>query len=97
MDGKACRVSFTDVEGIRHSVEVMADSLYEAVVLGLKALKKSAWIESVGPGTRLEIQVIEPATVHVLAVAQLTRWLGGGATNPVELVKKKKLRELLAS
>ncbi len=85
------------MEGIRNSVELTADSLYEAAVLGLKALKKSAWIESVGPGTRLEIQVMEPATVHVLAVAQLTRWLDGGATSPAELVKKKKLRELLAS
>ena len=97
MTGKACRVSFTDLDGVRHSVEVTADSLYEAAVLGLKALKKSAWVEAVGPGTRLEIQAMEPAAVHILLVAQLTRWLDGGATNPADLVKKKRLKELLAS
>jgi hypothetical protein len=94
---KLCRVSFTDLEGIRHSVEVTAESLYEAAVLGLKALKTSPWVEAVGPGTRLEIQVTEPAAVHFLLVAQLTRWLNGGATNPSEVLRKKKLRELLAS
>jgi hypothetical protein len=91
------RISYTDLDGVRHSVEVTADSLYEAAVLGLRALKRSAWIESVGPSTRLEIQVIEPAAVHVLLVSQLTRWLDGGAPNPADLVKKKKLKELLAS
>ena len=97
MTAKACRVSFTDLDGVRHSVEVTADSLYEAAVLGLRALKKSAWVEAVGPGTRLEIQVMEPAAVHVLLVAQLTRWLDGGATNPADFMKKKRLKELLAS
>jgi hypothetical protein len=29
--------------------------------------------------------------------AQLQRWLDGGGTNPAEIVKKKKLKELLAS
>lgn len=97
MIAKACRVSFTDLDGVRHGVEVTADSLYEAAVLGLKALKKSAWVEAVGPGTRLEIQVMEPAAVHVLLVGQLTRWLDGGAANPADLVKKKRLKALLAS
>jgi hypothetical protein len=32
-----------------------------------------------------------PAAIHVLLVAQLTRWLDGGATNPADLVKKKRL------
>jgi hypothetical protein len=76
---------------------VTADTLYEAAVLGLKALKKSPWIEAVAPAARLEIQVMEPAAVHVLLVAQLMRWLEGGATNPADLVKKKRPKGLLAS
>jgi hypothetical protein len=31
-----CIVSYLDISGIRHTVEVEADSLYEAVVLGSK-------------------------------------------------------------
>lgn len=97
MTGKTCRVSFTDLSGIRHSVEIQADSLYEAAVVGLKALKKAEWIDAVGPATRLEIEVLEPAAVHILLVAQLMRWLDGGAKNPAEAVTKKRLKELLAS
>jgi hypothetical protein len=33
----ACTVSFVDLDGIRHSVEVEAEGLYEASVLGLCA------------------------------------------------------------
>ena len=97
MAAQHCRVSFKDLDGIHHTVEVTAESLYEAAVLGLRALKKSAWVDAVGPGTRLEIQVMEPAAVHLLLVAHLQRWLEGGATNPAELVKKKRLKALLAS
>jgi hypothetical protein len=36
----ACIVSFVDLDGIRHSVEVEAEGLYEASVLGLCAFRK---------------------------------------------------------
>src|ERR1022692_2381983 len=55
MATKTCRVSFKDLDGIRHSAEVQAETLYEAAVLGLKALKNSEWIETVGAGTRIDI------------------------------------------
>ncbi len=74
-------------------MEVTVDSLYEAAVLGLKALKNSAWVDAVGPATRLNIQIIEPAAEHMLLVAQLTRWLDGGATSPADVMKKKRLKE----
>ena len=97
MGAKACRVSFKDLDGVVHAVEVQADSMYEAAVLGLKALKRSDWIEVIGPATRIVVQVQEPPVEHFMMYAQLTRWLEGGATNPADVVKKKRLKELLAS
>ena len=35
-----CIVSFLDWDGVRHAVEVQADGLYEAAVLGLAAFKR---------------------------------------------------------
>lgn len=35
-----CIVSYVDLDGVRHSVEVNAEGLYEAAVLGLAAFKK---------------------------------------------------------
>jgi hypothetical protein len=97
MAAKACRVSFRDVDGIRHQAEVQADTLYEAAALGLKALKKSDWIDVIGPGTRIDIQVLQPPVEHFMMYAQLLRWLDGGATNPADAIRKKRLKELLAS
>src|SRR6478735_7382601 len=51
----ACIVSFVDLDGIRHSVEVEAEGLYEASVLGLCAFRK----HELEPGglTPLEVEV----------------------------------------
>jgi hypothetical protein len=95
MSLKQCAVSFTDVRGIRHSAEVEAESLYEAAVQGIRRLNQDPWIERIGPGTKLEIDVREPSTKHVLSVDQVERWLAGATANPTEATKKKKLKLLL--
>ena len=92
---KRCAVSFTDVRGIRHSADVEAESLYEAAVQGIRRLNQDPWIERIGPGTKLEIEVHEPSTKHVLSVDQVERWLAGATANPTEATKKKKLKLLL--
>jgi hypothetical protein len=92
---KQCAVSFTDVRGIRHSADVEAESLFEAAVQGIRRLNQDPWIERIGPGTKLEIDVREPAARHVLTVEQVERWLAGSTTNPTEATKKKKLKLLL--
>jgi hypothetical protein len=38
---KNCTVSFQDSDGVRHSVEVGAATLYEAAVLALKAFREA--------------------------------------------------------
>jgi len=97
MPGKNCRVSFKNVDGVTHAVEVQAETMYEAACLGLKALKRSEWIDVIGPGTRITVQVHEPLVEHFLMYAQLTRWLDGGARSPADLMMKKTLKEMLAS
>jgi hypothetical protein len=96
MAGKKCQVRYKDLDGVFHSVEVEATSVYEASVLALSALSKHEWVEAVGPGTRLEIQVMEPSATHMLLVAQLRQWLDAPATNPADVIKKQKLKALLA-
>jgi hypothetical protein len=78
-------VTIIDSRGIKHSVEVTAESLFEAGVLALSTLKKVGWIEdSPGPGTRLEIEVREPSITHHVTVGQLHRWVSGAARSPEE-------------
>ena len=93
---RTCTVSFTGPSGIRHSVEVTAESIYEAAALGVSALRKSGWTDAIAPGTELEIQVREPATSHRLTVGQIRRWCDGVAVSPDETLKKRRLKQLLA-
>ena len=70
MSLRVCTVGFKSPTGISHSVEVEAETLYEAAGLGLARLKKDGWIEGLGPATRLEIVVRAPAARHTLTVTQ---------------------------
>ena len=94
---KVCRVSFKDLTGVVHAAAVHAETPYEAAALGLAALKRSDWVEVIGPSTRIVIQVLEPPAEHFMMFAQLTRWLDGTPASTAELVRKKRLKTLLAS
>ena len=96
MATKTCNVSFTGPSGVCHSVEVSADSLYEAAIVGFSLLKQDGWVDPVARGTRFEIQVRHPATTHSISLAQLRRWVEGIAVSPDETLKKRKLKALLA-
>src|SRR5688572_11896827 len=98
MPPRNCRISVTDARGIRHSVDVQAESLFEAAVLGIRALREAEWFNGmIGGSTRLEIEVHSPITRHTLTLLQLERWLDGATPSPNERVKKDRLKRLLAT
>ena len=45
MSVRSCRVTINDLEGVAHTVHVTAETLYEAVALGLAAIRKDSWTE----------------------------------------------------
>jgi hypothetical protein len=92
---RICQVGFTAATGITHSVDVEAESLYEAAGLGLARLKSDGWIEGLGPATRLEIHVRHPGTQHTLSVKQLETWIKSVNESPAETLKKARIRHLL--
>ena len=61
----ACIVSFVDLDGVRHSVEVQADGLYEAAVLGLCGFRK----HDLEPGGLTQVEVeVRSSVKHTLTV-----------------------------
>jgi hypothetical protein len=95
MAAKICSVSFVDVRGVRHGVEVEAESLYEAAVIAVRRFRKDPWVEQVGSAVVLDVEVREPSTKHAISLQQVERWLVGATTNPNEASKKAKLKMLL--
>jgi hypothetical protein len=87
-----CVVSYLDTSGIRHTVEVDAQSLYEAAVLAIRIFRQHDC--EPGEANRLEIEV-RSSVVHTLAIRKIHDWLNGGAKTPKEAVTKERLRSLL--
>jgi hypothetical protein len=89
---RSCIVSYLDSSGIRHTVEVQADSLYEAAVLAVRILKE----HDCAPGeiSKLEVEIRSSVT-HEITLKRVRQWLDGGAKNPKEAVMKERLREML--
>lgn len=88
----ACIVSFVDLDGVRHSVDVQADGLYEAAILGLAVFKK----HNCQPGalTQLEVEV-RSSIMHTVTVSKVQQWLQRGVRTPKEAILKERLRAML--
>jgi len=92
---RICIVSFTDSEGIRHSVEITATTLYEAAALAINEFRRCGFTSNApGPATRLTVAVKTPATSHEVQWGKIEAWLQS-AGKPNEQGMKGRLRELL--
>jgi hypothetical protein len=92
---RTCYVSFTDNEGIRHSVEVTACTLYEAAVMAIAQFRRCGFTTNApGPATRLTVAVKSPSTTHEVQWGKVETWIQS-AGKPNEQAMKNRLRELL--
>jgi hypothetical protein len=75
---RACLVSFTDTNGIRHAVEVPANTLYEAATLAMAEFRCCGFTEHApGPATRLTVTIKSPGTSHEVQWGKIETWLQG--------------------
>ena len=47
---KTCKVSCFDLKEVKHTVEVSAGSVYEAVAQALRIFRDNNWVEDIGHG-----------------------------------------------
>src|SRR5260370_7650023 len=91
-----CIVRLKDCHNTEHSVEVYAESLYEAVLRGLSRLQDVGW-ESSGDETikRVEVEIHQEPTRHIVDVPKLLKWVQEDSTYPAQQTRKVKLRKLI--
>ena len=85
-------MSNVDVSGIRHTVEVSADSLYETAVLAVRTFQQHD--RAPDDMNALEVEIRSSVT-HTLTLKKLKEWVNGGARTPKEAVLKDRLRGML--
>jgi hypothetical protein len=93
-----CIVRLKDCHNTEHSVEVYAESLYEAVLRGLSRLQDVGW-ESNADETiqRVEVEIHQEPTRHIVDVPKLLKWVKEDSMYPAQQTRKAKLRKLLST
>ena len=95
MPVRTCTVSFTGHDGIRHSVNVEAETLYEAVVLASRAFRENDCAP--GSASQLDVEARSPSVTHTVSLAKVQDWLQSSAKSPSDKITKERLKGLLAS
>lgn len=90
---KHCVVSFVDFSGIRHSIEVQADSMYEAAAAALEAFQQHD--RSPGIGSELEVQV-RTAVTQTIGMKKLKDRADLGGRSPRDVVLKQRIKVVFA-
>lgn len=87
-----CTVSFTDMNGIPHSVEIDAESLYEAVARAVAEFRRDPMTEAPGQMTEFTVAIQRPAVEDKIRLGQVSKWAREG---PAGVVKKQRVQSLL--
>jgi MoaA/NifB/PqqE/SkfB family radical SAM enzyme len=91
-------VRLKDSHDTEHSATVYAESLYEAVVRGLKMLEHVGWESDTNETIkRVEVEIHQEPTRHIVDVPKLLKWVQDTAMSmsPAQDYRKEKLRKLL--
>lgn len=92
---RSCRVTIKDLEGIGHTVEVTAESLYEAVAQGLAAIRQDDWVIGIEQGI-VKVSISDVRVEHQVRLADFTKWLERtNGRSPREIVQRQRLRSIL--
>jgi hypothetical protein len=93
---KRCRVSFTDSDGVEHTVEVEAGSLYEAVGLAIDRFRRCEHVKYEPAASHaFTVEPREPGTEHRLTRKVFDEWLRRPPRSPADVALKQRMRELL--
>jgi len=80
---------------LAHTVEVTAETLYEAVAQGLAALRRSDWVHGFQQGI-VKVSVADVRVEHQVKLTDFTKWLEKpGTKSPREMIQRQRLRSIL--
>jgi hypothetical protein len=96
----SCKVTCRDAQGIEHSVDVTAETLYEAVAQAWRIFGESEWNADGGrPPSVFVVRVKRPEIEHKVRTQDFESWLGaapkpGGDGIEESIAEDSRKREL---
>jgi hypothetical protein len=96
MPVRSCKVTVQDMDGVSHTVEVTAETLYEAVALGMAAIRTDEWVTGIATGLNpVKIRVANPTVEHEVKLGDFTKWLERSSGAPRDIMHRKRIRSIL--
>ena len=93
---RSCRVTIHDMEGVAHTVEVTAGTLYEAVAQGLAAIRGNEWVAGFAQGMNVvKVSVADVRVEHEVKLGDFTKWLERDGGSPRERSDRYRIRLIL--
>jgi hypothetical protein len=84
------------MEGVSHTVDVTAETLYEAVALGMAAIRTDEWVTGIAQGLNtVTVQVTNVAVRHEVKLMNFTKWLDRTNGSPREMSDRKRIKSIL--
>ena len=93
---RSCRVTIQDMDGVSHTVEVTAATLYEAVAQGLAAIRGNEWVAGIAEGLNVvRVSVADVRVEHEVSLRDFTKWLERTGGSPRETSDRHRIRSIL--
>jgi len=95
---RACIVSYEDTDGVVHSVNVHAASVFQAAVLGVIEFRHKDYLDDNGPGDGSRLTVtVKSTTTHELTLSRVFGWLDRKPRDGVDMMERTRLKKLLGN
>jgi hypothetical protein len=93
---RSCRVTIQDLDGVSHTIEVMAATLYEAVARGLAAIRGNEWVAGIAQGLNVvRVSVADVRVEHEVKLMDFTKWMEKTGGSPREVSDRHRIRSIL--
>jgi hypothetical protein len=91
---KTCRVTILNTNGVQHTAQVIAETLYEAVARAISALKAHPWTDDLCEGI-VRVTVQDTPVEHAVRLIEFKKWLAKNGGAPKNITRRQKVREIL--
>jgi hypothetical protein len=84
------------MDGVTHTVEVTAATLYEAVAQGLAAIRRNEWLAGIAQGVNVvKVSVADVRVEHEVKLMDFTKWVDRTGGSPREMSDRRRIRAIL--
>jgi len=82
---------------IEHTIDITAETLYEAVAAALAVLQQDSWVGEIAQGLNtVGVLVQQPPVKHEVKMKDFLSWLERPGGSPAEVALRDRVRKLLA-